>query len=504
MNWLDRAILAVAPERGANRLRARAVAGLIQKRIEAYEAAGVGRRFDGFRAGRGSANAELERSLIKLRDRHRTLVRDNPWARRAVQSIVTNTVGHGITGEVFGPDGQVDDARNDRFKEWAESRDIDAAGLHDIYGLQALAMETVATSGEALIRRRRRRPGDGLTLPLQIEVAEPDYLDHSRSGLVSNTGKIVQGVEFDPIGRRRAYWMFREHPGDTMTRSFQSVPVPASEVSHVYRQRRPGQVRGEPWGSAAIITLHDLDGFEDAFLFRQKLANCFAAFTYEEEPGVPGQSQAADVIEQFEPGMIEHLPSGRKVTIAQPPPAGDYGTYVRDCLYRVAAAYGISFQSLTGDLRQVNFSSGRMGKIEMNRNLDVWQWHMLIPMMLDPLAEWFFETDSLLNGAAPPGTHIRWNPPTREMVDPAREVNPMVDAVRSGAFPLSHWHRELGFHTKDVLREIAATNKALDEQQIVLDSDPRKVSRAGLTQARQGDLSLPPTDFKDNEGSDDD
>lgn len=440
---------------------------------------------------------------MKLRERHRTLVRDNPWARRAVQAIVTNTVGHGITGEVFGPDGQVDEARNDRFKAWAESRQIDASGNHDLYGLQALAIETTATSGEALIRRRRRRPADGLSLPLQIEVVEPDHLDHSRSGFVGNTGKIVQGVEFDPIGRRRAYWLFRDHPGDMMARALQSAPVPASEVAHVYRQRRPGQVRGEPWGSAAIVTLHDLDGFEDAFLFRQKLANCFAAFTYDDEPGVPNGA-TDDLVEQFEPGMIEHLPSGRKVTVAQPPQAGDYGTYVRDCLYRVAAAYGISFQSLTGDLRQVNFSSGRMGKIEMNRNLDAWQWHMLIPQMLDPLAEWFFETDALLHGAAPAGTHIRWNPPTREMVDPSREVSPMIDAVRAGAFPLSHWHRELGFHTKDVLREIGSNNKAIDDQQLVLDSDPRKVSRAGLTQARQGEVRLPPRDYEDDEELDND
>ena len=38
----------------------------------------------------------------------------------------------------------------------------------------------------------------------------------------------------------------------------------------------------------------------------------------------------------------------------------------------------------------------------------------------------------------------------------------------------------------------------MDEQELVFDSDPRKTSNAGLTQARPDGTVLPPTDISDD------
>ena len=61
---------------------------------------------------------------------------------------------------------------------------------------------------------------------------------------------VVQGVEFDALGRRRAYWLYPVHPGEVaMFRraSLTSQPVPAASVLHLFDRLRPGQVRGVPW-----------------------------------------------------------------------------------------------------------------------------------------------------------------------------------------------------------------------------------------------------------------
>ncbi|WP_163070242.1 phage portal protein, partial [Acinetobacter nosocomialis] len=70
-------------------------------------------------------------------------------------------------------------------------------------------------AGECLVRRRKRFSSDGLPVPMQLQVLEADFLDEARSGK-NGKNEIIQGVEFDPVGRRVAYWLFDEHPGSAL------------------------------------------------------------------------------------------------------------------------------------------------------------------------------------------------------------------------------------------------------------------------------------------------
>ncbi len=88
-------------------------------------------------------------------------------------------------------------------------------------------------AGEVLVRRRLRRSSDGLAVPLQLQVLEADFLDATKSGGLGKR-RLVQGIEFDAIGRRRAYWLHAEHPGDAygaLQNGLQSRPAPAAEIA---------------------------------------------------------------------------------------------------------------------------------------------------------------------------------------------------------------------------------------------------------------------------------
>ncbi len=138
---------------------------------------------------------------------------------------------------------------------------------------------------EGIASRRQRRHVLGKTFELALLVEQrrppcPELLA-GKIGDLPNGGFIVQGVEFDPLGRRRAYWMFPVHPGEVaMFRraSLTSQPVPASSVLHLFDRLRPGQVRGVPWLAPVILKLRDLDEYDDAELVRKKIEACFAAF----------------------------------------------------------------------------------------------------------------------------------------------------------------------------------------------------------------------------------
>lgn len=447
----------------------------------AYDAATRGRRAQGWRVVSTDANAELLGAASRLRDVARDMVRNVPLAARAKHVIAHNVVGTGIIPTISTDDEGRKAALETLLKDHFDTTACDAYGRHDLYGLQNLVMGTVVESGEALIRYRPRFAADGLPLPFQLQVMEPDYIDSTINGQQPNGNFAVQGIEFNGFGRIVAYHLFPEHPGSMATFTLPvSRPVPAEFIAHVFYTARPGQARGVSWFAPVILRMRDRADFADAHLMRQKIAACFAAFIRSGE-GNDGIAALQDgdtyQVESFEPGMIERLNDGEDVTFGNPPQVGDYADYIKAQDRETAAALGISYEALTGDLSGVNFSSGRMGWLEMQRNIDAWRNFMLTPQMLQPVGKWFLDAAAI--GAGRSDAKVVWTAPRREMINPREEVAASRDAVRTGISSRSNEQRKLGFDPVDLDAEIAADNLRADSLGLVFDSDPRKVTSAG-------------------------
>lgn len=493
MNALERMIAAVAPRAALKRAQARMALNVVRS----YEGASRGRRTDGWRTRSTSANSEIRRALPLLRDRARDLVRNNPYGARGVSVIASNLVGYGIKTAIKTPNKKAAKILQAAWIAWAESTECDADGQHDIYGLQELVARGVVESGEMLVRRRWRRASDGLTVPLQLQVLEADFIDTAREGTLQNGNVIIQGVEIDKLGRRVAYYLFDQHPGDgwSFSRSaFASHRVPAEDVLHVYRTDRAGQLRGVSWFAPVIIRLRDFDEYEDAQLIRQKIAACFTAFVYDSEtPESTGAAASADLSERLEPGAIEYLPPGKNITMNTPPAVQGYSEYTSVSLHAIAAGLGVPYESLTGDYSQVNFTSGRMGRAEFHALLDVWQWKMFVPRFCGGVFGWFVEA-AILAGLPAQGATAKHTPPRRVLVDPTREIPAIIKAVRGGLMTLPQAIREMGYEPEEFLAEIADSNALLDKLGIILDTDPRHVTNGGQVQA------APSNDNGDPEG----
>ena len=346
-NWIDRAVGYFSPKAGLQRIRARTAAELI---LRHYEAAASGRRTQGHNRSASDANAAMGPALSILRATARDLVRNNGHAESALTTICDHVVGWGIVAKPK--------PKNTRamktWAEWAGTTACDADGRQDFAGLQHLVMRTVVESGEALVRRRLRRPEDDLPIPLQIQVLEPDYLDTAKmSNVLQGGGQIVNGIELDALGKRAAYWLFREHPGAAASMSaLASVRVPAESVLHVYRQDRASQMRGASWFAPVLLKFKDFDDFDDATLMKQKIAACLAVITTDAD-GTAAPLGTVDpespTIDSLEPGGILNLTPGREVQVVQPPTVREYPDYVRTTLRAIATGLGVSYEDLTGD-----------------------------------------------------------------------------------------------------------------------------------------------------------
>jgi len=460
MNPLDRIISFVNPMAGLRREQARTAATLLRK----YEGASRTGRTSGWRTTGADATRELSGDLNTLRNRSRDLVRNNPYAAKAVGVIATNTVGTGIRATVKGAKKVQKD-----WLKWAETTACDWDGRNNLYGLQDLVMRTVATSGEALILKRRTTTG------LKLQVLEGDYIDDSRDGTTNAGNEVIMGVEFNAKGERVGYWLWSQHPGSNRVGfKLESQFYSTDQVIHVFLADRPDQIRGVPMGVASFIRTRDLDEYEDAQLLRQKIAACYAAFVTDDSDLGSGDNDS--IPDRIRPGTIEKLPSGKSVTFATPPPVENYAEYMRTVLHSIAAAYGVTYEALTGDLSQVNFSSARMGWLEFQRNVSRWQWNLLIPQMCDGVFRWYAEFAEIM------GTRdvtASWTPPRREMIDPGKEISALEQAVRAGFITQKEAMREQGYEPADMFAEMAETNAEIDKLGLKLTTDARYFQQAG-------------------------
>lgn len=449
-----------------------------------YDAAKRAKRSQTWRLGGEDANAAGRANLAPMRSITRDLVRNNPHARRGVDAIVANVVGAGILPQVKGLARKKQKDVEKLLRRHMQTPAIDADGLNTLAGLQALVMRTVVVSGEVIVRRRWRRSTDGLPLPFQLQVIEPDFLDTMKDGPQSNGNVAVQGVEFDKLGRRVAYWLFSEHPGTLSSYKMpESKRVPAEDVAHIFLADRPGQARGVTWFAPVILKMRDFADYGDAQLVRQKIAACFAAFVTgdpDAEQEIAGEDSATGKpIESFEPGMIEYLAPGQSVEFSNPPSVSDYESFQVATLHEIAAGLNIPYTVMTGDLSQVNFSSGRMGWLEFGRMIDQWRSLMLEPLLLWRVSRWLSDALLVGKGIKDPDLEIDWVAPRREMIDPEKEIRASQQAVRSGFSSRSYEQRRFGFDPEDLEEEIAADNERADQLELVFDSDPRKTAAQG-------------------------
>lgn len=430
LNRLERVIAALRPAWGAQRLADRMAFAEIDTLARGYDMARRGRRTDGWLATGGSPNSEAFPALGLSIRRSRDICRNNEWGRNARRKWVAHAVGTGIVPRA---DTDSKSAKKTAMGAWnAFADNCDPEGLVDIYGQQARVMSEVFTGGAAFVRWYLRPPSWNLKVPLQCEVLGHEYLD-TRRFQMNGDNLVIHGIEFDQFGRRQAYYLFRQHPGDvlpTQRSNLQSDRVPASEVDHIFFPiEEAGLITGMPWLVAAALRLRDIADGEEATLLRHKIAACLAVLVRRQGGTARALAQAADQakdtkgrdIEKLRPGMVGYIESDGDITVVDPPSAGDTDFVDRN-LYAAAAAVGLTHSSLTGNLSNVNFTSLREGKLDFWPALDQVQWFMLIPMLCRPAWR------RCMQAAAGRGLQVsadvaaKWSPPKRPWVNPLDDM----------------------------------------------------------------------------------
>ena len=462
LNPIDRLIGWISPMAGLRRHTARVALA------RAYEAASP---FDKWRPRRGgaSANADHAGDAAIMRAKARALWQNVPYIRAGMEALVSATVGTGVVPRATGSQA---DVLNTLMEAWAPQADAD--GRLGLAGLIAQAYRTMELDGEVLIRLRPRSATDGLAVPLQLQVLEIDWLDSSRTGNAPDSrNRIVNGIEYDLLGKVSAYWLWDAHPGDTGLLSAMrttSRRVDARSVIHLYNPERPGQGRGFSRLAPVIGRARDLAIYEDAEIARKNLEQRLAVL-YSGDPDLlasPGaDGREPDVktgdLGELPSGSMVRLPAGSSVNVVTPNAAGGYAEYIKLQLHLIAAGMGVTYEMLTGDGSDVNFSSARILRMNMKRNVEAMQWLVLVPMLLQPIFRAFVDAAALAGRVRRADYRMDVTFPRWDYVNPQQEIAADTAEIAAGISSISEKIRARGYEPEKVYTELAADIARLRE-----------------------------------------
>jgi lambda family phage portal protein len=467
----------------------------------AFEAGANTRRTLNWRAPTVSPNSGLLASLTTLRDRSRTAVRNDGYAKGAIDKLVYNLIGWGIKPLSKANDAGFRKKVQQLFLRWTDESDAD--GLLDFYGQQTQVARAWLEGGEVFIRLRPRLASDGLSVPLQLQVIEPELCPHNHTMTRPNGNRVRAGIEFDAIGRRVAYWFHPSRPGDQDDYDTgQLKAVPASSVIHLYNPLRPGQLRGGPHLTQALVRLYELDKFDDATLLRQQIANLFAAFIKREQGSgegetvspltglAPAATQDDRAVLTMEPGVLQELAPGESMEFSDPPDVGStYVDFVKQQLSHISAATGVPYEVLTGDFSNVNDRTVRIILNDFRRMLQAWQQQILGYQFCRRVWSAWMDQAWLSNALPLPGSYaidrtpwigVAWMPQRWPYLNPVQDVEAEQAEIRAGFTSRSAVVSEHGEDTEEIDAAQAADNARADQLELKYDSDGRFNPKAAI------------------------
>jgi lambda family phage portal protein len=412
------------------------------------------RRLRSWQPTQYTTNVILSAQGALLRSRARDAMRNNPHANAACESFVANLIGTGVKpSSMLTEQPELRETIMQTFMDWTDEADAD--GLADFYGMQTIVARALFEAGECFVRFRNRRVEDGYTVPLQIQLLESEMCPYWYNVQAPNGNWIMNGVELDLLGKRAAYWFYPIHPGDIPIEphgTLAPVRIPASEVLHIFKCTRPGQMRGVPLVTPALVRMFLLDQYDDAELDRKRIAACFAGFVSGPAPeDILGPNaeytEATDDegvdLSGLEPGTMQRLKPGDEIKFSEPADVGgSYEAYQYRQQLALFGGLGMPYSVVTSDLRRANYSSLRGSIVEYRRKLEQFQHNIIVYQMCRPIWKRWLDT-AVLAEAIPidASTYLadqvvnqraKWIPQRNDWVDPLKDRQAEKLAVDAG------------------------------------------------------------------------
>lgn len=384
----------------------------------AYDASDVVEKLAMWRPALRSADADMLPEKDVLDARARDTLRNDAYVAGGARIHQDSIVGARFllnakpaTRVLWGDEDPVWEAEfqeevETKFHLWADSPQhwLDAQRVNTLTGVVRLAVGVYVAGGEVLASAEWMRD-DGRPYRSAVQMIDTDRLSTPWDMRLDQ--KIRNGVERDRFGAPKAYYVRRAHVsdvpyGDFFEDAFKWRRVPARKpwgrqmMLHIYEQKRPDQSRGVAAMVSALSEMRMTKRFRQTELERAIISATYAASIEselpasevyaamgdspdEENPTVAWATDYMKAVAEYSGGAKNMHINGSRIPVFWPgtslriqnpganSPSGD--KFEASLLRHIASALDVSYEQLSRDYTNTNYSSARAAMSETQRGM---------------------------------------------------------------------------------------------------------------------------------------
>jgi len=451
-----------------------------------------------WRPGTWSGQSALSWNRADLVDRLNDVARNDGWGAAGTSRLVDNIIGSGWTlaarpnhvslNMTFEQADEIADKLEALWRDYTQDVDkwCDAERTKTMAGVLGLAARhRFGPEGEALGVIIWR--DDAPLFQTAVHVIDPARCSNPHGRMDEEF--LRDGVVIDGYGAPQGYHFRKSHPGEFFAGNTglwdweyveRETEWGRPIVVHAFEQKRAGMTRGVSDWAPIIRSIKQSTDYEDFESQAAALNAVMAAFIEtpfdpEELLDAMGEDVSASKVSSLMgelsaaqkayysaapidlPGVrVNVLQPGEKANLTKPEhPNANFEAFVNAALRKVASAIGITYEQLTMDWSNVNYSSARAALLEIWRGLTAKKGGFAAQFM-GPIYRAFVEEVfdkgliELPEGAVPfdqnPAAwcHADWIGPGRGWIDPLREAQAAGERIDNNLTTLQQEAAEQG------------------------------------------------------------
>jgi lambda family phage portal protein len=479
-NFIDKVMEPFMPQIVARRVAARNV-------IQAYEAAKPSRT-NRARQEHRSANTAVGSSGKALREQARYLDENHDIVTGLFDRLEERIVGGGIGIEPMplNKDGSVNDDLASQIKQmWAEwSLSPDVSGQLTRPQVERQVCRSWLRDGEVFGQHVYGNVPkyEWLTdVHFALEVLEADYCPFSFD---DNQRGIQQGIQRNAWKRPNGYWIYKEHPADSIALESELKRIPASEMIHLAHRKRLEQLRGVSILHPVLMRLAELKEYEESERVAARIAAALTLYIKKGDSGLYGTGGEIDAdsdsrMIDIAPGMVfDGLAPGEDVgMIESNRPSALLEGFRNSMLRAVASGTRVGYSTLSRDYNGT-YSAQRQELVESQAGYSVLQ-DQFIAGWSRPVYRKFIEAARLTGKLKVPASvdqstvlAAMYMAPQMPWIDPAKEADGWLKLVRGGFADQAEVARARGRDPAELMRNRAVEVQKADDLGLQFDSNP--------------------------------
>lgn len=304
------------------------------------------------------------------------------------RSSTANILERKATVQVGDPDVFANQLFEKGFKDWQRKEFSDVRGTRNYFQQCLLRLIGAVRDGDFFIRMIRDPAVNKYGFTLQMINGE--WCDRFLNYTLPNGNEIIMGIEYEMtpwgLGKVVAYYFITRTPKDWQYSNSGGLfgygaPAPfhqridARDLVHYARPVDADATRPAPWVASTIPKGRQLDQFELYEVIAAREAACKVGYLWSDvnpEGGMSGviidPQTGVAAAQDAGPGDTVGLPFGVKYQERDPKhPTQNFESFRKGMVRSITAGMpAADYNTLANDLENINFSAGRLGRLDTN------------------------------------------------------------------------------------------------------------------------------------------